>query len=169
MTANQETHRPEDSWQSWIRGVGAFSADSVSSARRPKGDSVLSTPATSNSVSISLNNVAGKESATDAARPRPTDRRRRMNERPLAILRKYPEGADRARVLELLNDRPRSDYELANALDLDYGTIQDQLSALLEVNLVQTSNRLYGDVYLLTNEARQRWNTIETIIHHRMR
>ena len=41
------------------------------------------------------------------------------------------------------------------ALDLDYASLQHHLSVLLDVGLVQTINRISGNIYLLTNEAHQ--------------
>lgn len=86
-----------------------------------------------------------------------------MNQRLLDTLRTHPDGVERVRLLSVLNDRPRSDYELASALDLDYRTVQRHLSALLEGNLVQTNSKLYGNIYLLSDHARHEWRAIETI------
>lgn len=90
-----------------------------------------------------------------------------MNQRLLDTLRTHPDGAERVRLLSVLNDRPRSDYELANALSLDYRTVQNHLTALLDANLVRTSRKLDDKIYLLTNHARHEWRTIETIPHSR--
>lgn len=88
-----------------------------------------------------------------------------MNEGMLDILRRHPDGADHVRLLHLLNERPQSDYQLASALDLDHQAVQHQLSALLDVDLVQSSSKPSGNIYRLTDHARHEWNTIETIIH----
>lgn len=79
------------------------------------------------------------------------------------ILRPHPDGVERVRLLSVLNDRPRSDYELANVFNLDYRTIKHHLAALLEGNPVQTNSKLYGNIYLLTDRARHEWRTIATI------
>lgn len=72
-------------------------------------------------------------------------------------------GANRVRILRVLDERPRNANQLAGALDLDYKTIDHHLSVLLDENLVRKSGEQYGAVYLLTDHSRQHWPAIEAL------
>lgn len=73
-------------------------------------------------------------------------------------------GANRVRLLQALNERPRNANQLANALELDYKTVRHHLDVLIENGVVETSGDEYGSVYLPSNRARKHWETIEEII-----
>jgi DNA-binding transcriptional ArsR family regulator len=73
-------------------------------------------------------------------------------------------GANRARILRALDERPRNANRLAEDLDLDYKTVRHHLDVLAENNVVRDSGDDYGAVYLPTDQARVHWETIEEIL-----
>ncbi|WP_158056358.1 ArsR/SmtB family transcription factor [Halorussus halophilus] len=73
-------------------------------------------------------------------------------------------GANRARLLRAIDERPRNANQLAEDLDLDYKTVRHHLDVLMENDIVQNSGDDYGAVYLPTDQARHHWETVEQII-----
>lgn len=73
-------------------------------------------------------------------------------------------GPSRVRLLEAIDERPRNANQLAEALDLDYTTVRHHLDRLVENNVVRATENDYGAVYLLTDNARSHWDTIEEIM-----
>ena len=73
-------------------------------------------------------------------------------------------GANRARILRALDERPRNANQLAEDLDLDYKTVRHHLDVLVENGVLEGSGDEYGAVYLPTARARDHWGVIEEII-----
>jgi len=73
-------------------------------------------------------------------------------------------GANRARVLRALEERPRNANQLAEDLDLDYKTVRHHLDVLEENDVVTDSGDDYGKVYLPSEQARANWETVEEIL-----
>jgi DNA-binding transcriptional ArsR family regulator len=73
-------------------------------------------------------------------------------------------GANRARILRALDDRPRNANRLAEDLDLDYKTVRHHLDVLMENDILRNSGDDYGAVYLPTEQANHYWDTVEDII-----
>ena len=73
-------------------------------------------------------------------------------------------GANRARLLRAVDERPRNANQLAEELDLDYKTVRHHLDVLLENDVVRNSGDGYGSVYLPSERARHHWETVEEII-----
>ena len=73
-------------------------------------------------------------------------------------------GENRVRILQALDERPRNANRLAEDLDLDYKTVRHHLDVLVENDVVEKSGDDYGAIYLPTEQARDHWDTIETII-----
>jgi len=73
-------------------------------------------------------------------------------------------GANRARVLRALEERPRNANQLAEDLDLDYKTVRHHLDVLEENDVVTDSGDDYGKVYLPSEQARANWGTVEEIL-----
>jgi DNA-binding transcriptional ArsR family regulator len=67
-------------------------------------------------------------------------------------------------VVRALDERPRNANELAEALDLDYTTVRHHLDVLRENNVVTRSGDEYAAVYLLTDQVRDHWDTVEEIV-----
>ena len=73
-------------------------------------------------------------------------------------------GANRARILRAVDERPRNANRLAEALDLDYKTVRHHLDVLADNNVVTDSGDGYGKVYLPSEAARAHWETVEEIL-----
>lgn len=73
-------------------------------------------------------------------------------------------GANRARILRLLDERPRNANRVSEMLELDYKTVRHHLEVLEDNNVIKNSGDDYGAVYLPTQQARANWETIEEII-----
>lgn len=74
-------------------------------------------------------------------------------------------GAEtRVRLLRAIEARPRNPNQLAEALEMDYTTIRHHLDVLEENNVVTASSDDYGAVYLLTDQVRANWTTVEEIL-----
>lgn len=73
-------------------------------------------------------------------------------------------GANRARILRALDERPRNANQLAEALELDYKTVRHHLDVLTDNDVLRDSGDDYGAVYLPTDRARNHWDTLEEII-----
>jgi predicted ArsR family transcriptional regulator len=73
-------------------------------------------------------------------------------------------GANRARILRTLDDRPRNANQLAEELELDYKTVRHHLDVLMDNDVVQRSGDDYGAVYLPSPRAQSNWETIEEIL-----
>lgn len=73
-------------------------------------------------------------------------------------------GANRVRILRALDERPRNANRLAEGLELDYKTVRHHLNVLVDNGVIESSGDDYGAIYVPTAEARQHWETIETIM-----
>jgi DNA-binding transcriptional ArsR family regulator len=60
-------------------------------------------------------------------------------------------GENRARIIRLLDEKPRNANQLAEELDVDYNTVRHHLDALLEHDVVETGGDDYGQLYFLTD------------------
>jgi DNA-binding transcriptional ArsR family regulator len=73
-------------------------------------------------------------------------------------------GPSRVRILRAIDERPRNANQLAAALDLDYTTVRHHLDRLVENNVVRSTANDYGAVYLISDQARTNWDTVEEIL-----
>ena len=73
-------------------------------------------------------------------------------------------GANRARILRAVDERPRNANQLAEALDLDYKTVRHHLDVLADNDVITDSGDDYGKVYLPSEAARVHWETVEEIL-----
>jgi DNA-binding transcriptional ArsR family regulator len=73
-------------------------------------------------------------------------------------------GENRARILQALDERPRNANQLAADLDLDYKTVRHHLDVLMDNDIVTNSGDDYGAIYMPTEQARDHWDVIETIV-----
>jgi predicted ArsR family transcriptional regulator len=73
-------------------------------------------------------------------------------------------GHSRVRLLRAIDERPRNANQLADELDLDYTTVRHHLDRLVENNVVRATENDYGAVYLVTDQARVHWETVEEIM-----
>ncbi|MFC7176320.1 ArsR/SmtB family transcription factor [Halosegnis marinus] len=75
-------------------------------------------------------------------------------------------GANRARIIRLLDARPRNANQLAEELDVDYNTVRHHLDALLEHDVVETGGDDYGKLYFLTDRFEGHREAFEEITEH---
>lgn len=73
-------------------------------------------------------------------------------------------GSTRVRILRALDEQPRNANQLATQLNLDYTTIRHHLDVLMNNNVVRRAGDDYGAVYLVTDQARAHWETVEEIL-----
>ncbi len=73
-------------------------------------------------------------------------------------------GETRARILVTLKKRPMNAHQLAQALRLDYKTVQHHLRVLQDNNILTTINKgRYGAAYFLSQEMESLWNDFLSI------
>ncbi|MDO8553841.1 MAG: winged helix-turn-helix domain-containing protein [Candidatus Micrarchaeota archaeon] len=73
-------------------------------------------------------------------------------------------GPNRLQILFLLSEGPRNANQLTKDLKLDYKTVKHHLEILVENGLVKVSKeKKYGELYYLTNFARERIKIFEKI------
>jgi predicted ArsR family transcriptional regulator len=73
-------------------------------------------------------------------------------------------GATRARLIELLDERPRNANQLATELELDYTTVRHHLDVLMDNNVVERTDNDYAAVYLFTDQTKTHWDLVEEIL-----
>ena len=72
-------------------------------------------------------------------------------------------GENRARLIRLLDDRPRNANKLAEKLDVDYNTVRHHLDVLLDHDIVERGGDDYGAMYFLTDRFDHHGEEFETI------
>jgi len=74
-------------------------------------------------------------------------------------------GANRARILAALRDRPRNANQLAEALELNYRTVLHHVQLLREHGLITTpAQDAYGAVYFLTSVMERNIELLDRIL-----
>jgi len=74
-------------------------------------------------------------------------------------------GANRAKMLKLLNERPSNPNQIATSLKLDYKTVLHHLKVLSENGLVISDNKdSYGATYFLTPLMEKNYETFKGIL-----
>lgn len=74
-------------------------------------------------------------------------------------------GANRARVIDLLNSHPANANQIAQELNLDYKTIIHHLKALSDNGLIITENKeLYGAAYFLSPLMEKNFESFKEIL-----
>ena len=67
-------------------------------------------------------------------------------------------GTNRIRILELLKEKPGNTKQVAEALQLDYKTVQHHLEIMLKHQLVETTGEGYGKIYFVSQDMEEMWN-----------
>lgn len=73
-------------------------------------------------------------------------------------------GENRARIIRLVDERPRNANKLAGELDVDYNTVRHHLDVLLDHDVVERGGDDYGAMYFLTDRFEHHRETFEEII-----
>jgi DNA-binding transcriptional ArsR family regulator len=72
-------------------------------------------------------------------------------------------GPIRARIIELLKERPYNANQLAHKLHMDYTTIRYHLDILVKHGIVESSEETYVVFYYLSEEMEQAYPDFEEI------
>ena len=72
-------------------------------------------------------------------------------------------GANRARIIKSLSERPRNANELAEQLDVDYNTVRHHLDVLTEHDVIEAGGEDYGTMYFLTDRFERHREQFEEI------
>jgi len=72
-------------------------------------------------------------------------------------------GANRARIIRSILDRPKNANQLAEDIDVDYNTVRYHLDTLLEHDVVERSGEDYGAMYFVTDQFEHHRETFEDI------
>ena len=73
-------------------------------------------------------------------------------------------GANRARIIRELDDRPRNANQLADELDVEYNTVRHHLDLLHEHDVIEEGPQQYGKLYFLTDQFEHHREEFESII-----
>ena len=73
-------------------------------------------------------------------------------------------GANRARILSLLQDTPMNAHKIAKSLNLDHKTVAHHLKILSKNDLVQKAEKTYGAEYQLSQIMNKNQNVLEEIM-----
>lgn len=72
-------------------------------------------------------------------------------------------GENRARIIRLVDERPRNANKLAEELDVDYNTVRHHLDVLLDHDVVERGGDDYGAMYFLTDRFEHNREVFEEI------
>jgi DNA-binding transcriptional ArsR family regulator len=73
-------------------------------------------------------------------------------------------GANRARIIRALSERPMNANQLASDLDVGYKTVRHHLDALEDHGVVEAGEESYATLYFLTDRFEQHRDTFEMIL-----
>ena len=72
-------------------------------------------------------------------------------------------GANRARLIRALDERPRNANQLAEELGVSYKTVRHHLDLLREHDVVEPGGNEYGQLYFLTDRFERHLDAFEEI------
>ena len=73
-------------------------------------------------------------------------------------------GANRARILESLRERPRNGHQLSEVLGLDYRTIRHHLNLMVKNGLLtRPAGDAYAAPYFLSKSVEENWAVFEEV------
>jgi DNA-binding transcriptional ArsR family regulator len=72
-------------------------------------------------------------------------------------------GVNRARIINLLHQRPYNANQLANLLDLDYKTVRHHIDFLIKHGVLVQQGEGYGSVFFLSSEIDTNFESFEEI------
>lgn len=73
-------------------------------------------------------------------------------------------GANRARIVRLLDTHPRNANQLAEELEVDYNTVRHHLEMLIDHDVVESGGEEYGEMYFLTDRFEQHREAFQRIV-----
>jgi|GEM_PF-133086 len=101
--------------------------------------------------------------STHKRRGRDTNARASMEKALWYLLAGTRGGENRARIIRLVDERPRNANRLAEELDVDYNTVRHHLDVLLDHDVVERGGDDYGAMYFLTDRFEHHRDVFETI------
>lgn len=72
-------------------------------------------------------------------------------------------GANRARIIRSLAERPKNANQLAEELDVSYKTVRHHLDLLVDHDVVEPGGNEYGQLYFPTDRFEQHLDAFEEI------
>ncbi len=72
-------------------------------------------------------------------------------------------GVNRARIINVLHQRPYNAHKLAERLDLDYKTIRHHIKVLEDNNVITASGEKYGNMYFLSTQMEKNYELFQNI------
>ncbi len=75
-------------------------------------------------------------------------------------------GENRARIIRLLDERPRNANQLCEALDIDYNSVRHHLDMLEDHDVIESGDQEYGRLYFLTDRFDRHRDQFERITEH---
>ncbi|MCK5217618.1 MAG: winged helix-turn-helix transcriptional regulator [Methanosarcinales archaeon] len=72
-------------------------------------------------------------------------------------------GVNRARIINILNERPYNANQLSEVADLDYKTVRHHLKVLSENNIIVSTGNGYGAMYFLSSAMEKNYALFEEI------
>jgi predicted ArsR family transcriptional regulator len=75
-------------------------------------------------------------------------------------------GATRARIVRLLDERPRNANQLHEELEIDYNSVRHHLDMLADHDVVESGDQTYGRLYFLTDRFDRHREEFEEITEH---
>ena len=73
-------------------------------------------------------------------------------------------GTNRARIIRLLDARPRNANQLADELDVDYNTVRHHLDMLIDHDVVEAGGEDYGKLYFLTDRFEKNRDAFQRVM-----
>ena len=72
-------------------------------------------------------------------------------------------GVNRARIINLLHERPYNANQLASLLNLDYKTVRHHIDFLIKHGVLVQQGEGYGSVFFLSSEINANFESFEEI------
>ena len=66
-------------------------------------------------------------------------------------------GVNRAKIIDILNERPYNVNQLAEMLKLDYKTIKHHIDVLQENGIIISSEKKYGKLFFLSSKMEENY------------
>ncbi len=74
-------------------------------------------------------------------------------------------GINRARIINILQQRPYNAHKLAEKLELDYKTVRHHIKVLEDNNIITASGEKYGTMYFLSSPMEENYELFQQIWH----
>jgi predicted ArsR family transcriptional regulator len=75
-------------------------------------------------------------------------------------------GANRAKIIRLLDERPRNANQLHEELGIDYNSVRHHLDMLADHDVIESGDQEYGRLYFLTDRFDHHREQFEEITEH---